>query len=79
MVRSPSGVTRMMLVAVGAPIAGVLRKLTPSDVMSWRKILPKASSATFPKYAPRPPSEATPAMVLPALPPEVSTAGPTSA
>ena len=48
----------------------------PSEVMSWRKMLPSWSSLTLPMKAPRPPREASAAMVLAAEPPDTSTAGP---
>ena len=75
--RWPSGVTKIMLVAVAGPVGlGGLRKVTPAARMSWLNTWPSWSSRTRPMKAPRPPSDATAAMVLAQEPPETSRAGP---
>ena len=51
----------------------------PTARMSCQKTLPNWSSATRPMNAPRPPNDASPAMVLAAEPPERSMDGPMSA
>ena len=77
MVRWASGVTKIRQRAVGvADLALGVVKTTPLARMSWRKIAASASLPILPMKPPRPPSEANPAMVLAADPPETSTAGP---
>ena len=84
MVRSASSVTstRQWPVTVrpgDRRASGVGSKATPIDRMSWMKACPRASSATRPRNAARPPRAATPATVLAAEPPEASTVGPMAA
>ncbi len=77
MERAASGVTRIIERPVAGPlVAGWVSKVTPVARISWVKIAPSWSSRTLPKKAAWPPSEAMPAAVLPAEPPETSTAGP---
>ena len=77
MVRWASGVTRIRQRAVASPLAeGVVLKRTPWARMSWAKTRPSSSSRTLPMKAPRPPSEASAAMVLAADPPDISRPGP---
>ena len=77
MVRSPSGVTMMKDLAVAGPdIAGTVSKSTPKARIFWAKSSPSVSFRTLPMKAARPPSEATPAAVLAAQPPEMISAGP---
>ncbi len=79
MVRCASGVTQMRHRAVpkaaSAPVAANPWKATPAARMSWAKTAPNSSSATRPMNAAEIPSDANPAAVFAADPPEISTAG----
>ena len=76
-VRWASGVTRIRHRPVGGGpgITGVSNR-TPSERMSWAKIAPSWSSATWPTNAALRPSAAAPAMLLAAEPPLTSRPGP---
>ena len=76
-VRSPSGVTRMRQRPVGVSLlASPSLKTTPMERMSCANTLANWSWPTLPMKPTLPPSEAMPAQVFAAEPPDVSTAGP---
>ena len=80
MVRCASAVTRIRQRPVPGPLsAGGVSKCTPSDLMSRANAAPSASSRTLPTKAALPPSDAIPATVFAAEPPETSAARPIAA
>ena len=65
----------MLLPVDGPCVNGLVKKSIPAAPMSRLKACPNSSSCTFPIKAQAEPSEAIPAMVLAADPPDTSRSG----